>query len=284
MPAMVSFGIKTSPQQTTYEEILQVWKEADAIESIGHAWLFDHFSPIHGDVTGPCLEGWTALAALAAVTERLRIGLMVTGNTYRHPAVLAKIAATLDVISKGRLDFGIGAGWNVYEHESMGIPLYPPGQRIRRLDEACELIKLLFTQPTVDFNGRYYQLAEARSEPKPVQKPWPPFVIGGSGEQLTLKVVAKHADIWNATASTVEEFTHKVSVLHQHCATVGRDPNEIVLSIQHRLKPGDFASSVNEIQGFIAAGATHIVLILPAPFAEGDATRVADEVIAKIGA
>jgi alkanesulfonate monooxygenase SsuD/methylene tetrahydromethanopterin reductase-like flavin-dependent oxidoreductase (luciferase family) len=209
---------------------------------------------------------------------------MVTGNTYRHPAVLAKIAATVDVISRGRLDFGIGAGWNVYEHESMGIPLYQPGERIRRLDEACQLIKALFTDPTVDFNGRYYQLAEARSEPKPVQKPWPPFVIGGGGEQLTLNVVAKHADIWNFSGSTVEEFNHKVSVLHGHCATVGRDPNEIELSIQHRLRPDDFGSSVSEIQRFIEAGANHIVLILPAPFTEGSATRAAEDVIAKISA
>ena len=118
-----------------------VWRDADAIESIEHAWLFDHFAPINGHLDGPCLEGWTALAALAAETKRLRIGLMVTGNTYRHPAVLAKIAATVDVISNGRLDLGIGAGWNVYEHESMGIPLYAPGERIRRLGEACEIIR-----------------------------------------------------------------------------------------------------------------------------------------------
>ncbi|MEJ7902175.1 MAG: LLM class flavin-dependent oxidoreductase, partial [Thermomicrobiales bacterium] len=167
----LSFGIKTSPQHVTYESMLKVWQEAEAIPVIEHAWLFDHFAPIQGDVAGPCLEGWTVLAAFAAVTERLRIGLMVTGNTYRHPAVLAKIAATVDVISNGRLELGIGAGWNEYEHSSMGIPLYQPGERIRRLGEACDIIKGLFTQPTFDFDGRYYQLKDARSEPKPVQKP-----------------------------------------------------------------------------------------------------------------
>ncbi len=224
------------------------------------------------------------LAAFAAVTKRLRLGLMVTGNTYRHPAVLAKIAATVDIISRGRLDFGIGAGWNVYEHESMGIPLYKPGERIRRLDEACEIIKQLFTQPTVDFDGRYYQLADARSEPKPVQRPCPPFVIGGSGEQLTLRVVAKHADIWNFTGGTADEFTHKVSVLRDHCAAVGRDPDEIVLSYQHRLDADDLSSSVSELQRFVAAGATHFVLYLPTPLADGIATRVAEEVIAKVQA
>lgn len=281
---MVSFGIKTSPQHTTYDAMLKVWREAEEIPSIEHAWLFDHFAPIQGDVDGPCLEGWTVLAAFAAVTQRLRLGLMVTGNTYRHPAVLAKIAATVDVISNGRLDFGIGAGWNVYEHESMGIPLYKPGERIRRLDEACEIIKRLFTQPTVDFEGRYYHLAEARCEPKPVQRPYPPIVIGGGGEQLTLRVVAKHADIWNHAGPSVEEFSHKVRVLHEHCAAVGRDPGEIVLSCQHRIRPDDLSSSAGEIQRFVDAGATHIVLILPAPFPEGIVSRVAEEVIAKVGA
>ncbi len=281
---MVSFGIKTAPQHTTYDAMLRVWQEAEAIPAVEHAWLFDHFAPIQGDVDGPCLEGWTVLAAFAAVTQRLRLGLMVTGNTYRHPAVLAKIAATVDVISNGRLDFGIGAGWNVYEHESMGIPLYKPGERIRRLDEACQIVKQLFTQPTVDFEGRYYRLAEARSEPKPVQRPYPPIVIGGGGEQLTLRVVAKHADVWNYTGGSVDEFTHKIGVLREHCAAVDRNPEEIVLSIQHRVRPDDLASSISDLQRFVEAGATHVVLVLPAPYPDGIVARVADEVIAKVSA
>ena len=279
---MLSFGIKTAPQHTTYEDMLTVWKEAEEIPSIEHAWLYDHFAPIQGDLSGPCLEGWTVLAAFTAETERLRLGLMVTGNTYRHPAVLAKIAATTDIISKGRLDFGIGAGWNEYEHESMGIPLYKPGERIRRMDEACEIIKRLFTEPTVDFDGRYYQLKDARSEPKPVQKPWPPFVIGGGGEKLTLRVVAKHADIWNSTGASVEEFTHKVNVLHQHCREIGRDPKEITLSVQHRLDADDYGASVDTLKGYADAGATHFVLYLPSPHVEGMATRAAEEVIAQV--
>jgi F420-dependent oxidoreductase-like protein len=282
MVRKLSFGIKTSPQHTTYEAMCKVWEEADGIESIEHAWLFDHFAPIAGDVGGPCLEGWEVLAAFAALTKRLRLGLMVTGNTYRHPAVLAKIAATVDVIANGRLDFGIGAGWNVYEHESMGIPLYQPGERIRRLGEACEIIKGLFTQPTFDFDGRYYQLKEARSEPKPVQKPYPPFVIGGGGEQLTLRVVARHADVWNFSGAEVEEFTRKVGILKEHCATVGRDPSEIVLSYQHRLSYDDLPGSVDALKRFADAGATHFVIILPLPYPDGVATRVAEEVIAKV--
>ena len=167
----ISFGIKTAPQHTTYEAIRRVWLEADAVPALEHAWLFDHFSPIKGDLDGPCLEGWTLLSALAAQTSRLRIGMMVTGNTYRHPAVLANMAAAVDIISNGRLDLGLGAGWNEYEHSSMGIPLYPPGERIRRLGETCQILKLLFSQKTTTFEGKYYQLKEARCEPKPVQKP-----------------------------------------------------------------------------------------------------------------
>ena len=173
------FGIKTAQQNTSYEAILRVWTEADSIPSIEHAWAFDHFIPLGPDPTGPQLEGWTLLAALAARTERLRLGLMVTGNTYRYPAVLANMATTVDIISNGRLDFGIGAGWNELEHQMYGIPLYTTGERIRRLGEACEVIKLLWTETVANFNGKYYQLKDARCEPKPVQKPYPPFVNGG---------------------------------------------------------------------------------------------------------
>jgi len=280
--ARLSFGIKTAPQHTTYEEMLAVWREADATPAFEHAWLFDHFAPINSDLDGPCLEGWTTLTALATQTTRLRLGLMVVGNTYRHPAVLAKTAATLDVISGGRLDLGLGAGWNVYEHESMGIPLYPPGERIRRFGEACQMIKLLFTQPTTDFDGRYYLLKEARCEPKPIQKPWPPFVIGGGGEKLMLRIVAEHADVWNFAGGTAEEFARKVGILHEHCAAVGRDPAEITLSMQLRLDYDDLPGATRTLQAFVDAGATHLVLYLPPPFPDGIVRRLADEVVASV--
>lgn len=280
----LSFGIKTAPQHTTYDAMLALWREADGIEVFEHAWLFDHFAPIQGDLDGPCLEGWTLLAAYAAETTRLRVGLMVTGNTYRHPAVLAKIAATVDVISNGRLDFGIGAGWNEYEHRSMGIPLYAPGERIRRLGEACELIKRLFTEPIVDFAGRYYQLKEARCAPKPVQKPYPPFVIGGGGEQLTLRVVARHADVWNFAGGAVETFQHKVRVLREHCAAVGRDPSAIALSVQIAVNYDNPAETVETLKRFVDAGATHLILNFRPPFPEGAVTRAAEEIVARVQA
>ncbi len=172
------FGIKTAPQFTTYEQMLRVWLEADTVPIIAHAWLFDHFMPLGTDITGPCLEGWTLLAAFAAQTRRLRVGMMVTGNTYRHPAVLANMGATVDIISHGRMDFGIGAGWNEIEHTAYGIPLYSPAERIGRLAEACELIRLMWTETAPDFDGKYYQLKKAYCEPKPIHKPYPPFVRG----------------------------------------------------------------------------------------------------------
>lgn len=280
--AHLRFGIKTAQHHAEYADILRVWKEADSIDTFEHAWLFDHFAPIQGDLDGPCMDGWTLLGALAAETERIRLGLMVTGNTYRHPAVLAKIATTVDVISNGRLDFGVGAGWNEYEHHSMGIPLDPPGKRLRRFEEACEIWKRLFTQHLTDFDGKYHQLKDARHEPKPVQKPHPPFVIGGSGEKITLRIVAKYADIWNFNGRDVETFNHKLGVLEQHCADVGRDPAEIEKSIQVMVDYDDLKSTTDQVQTFVDAGVTHIILNLKPPYPEKIATLLAEEVVPQI--
>ncbi len=273
------FGIKTAPQNTTYQDMLRVWLEADEVPTIEHAWLFDHFMPLGNDPTGPCLEGWTLLSAYAALTKRVRVGLMVTGNTYRHPAVLANMAATIDIISNGRLDFGIGAGWNELEHSAYGIPLYEPGERIKRMGEACEVFRLLWTETTPNFNGKYYQLKDAYCEPKPVQKPYPPITIGGSGEQLTLRMVAKYADIWNFVGGPPEVFKHKNEVLDGHCAKVGRDPSTIERSIQAMVNPNDMQSTITTVQSYIDLGATHIVLNLRPPYPEGIVHRLAQEVI-----
>ena len=272
------FGIKTAQQFTTYDDILRVWLEADTVPVIEHAWAFDHFIPLGPDPTGPQLEGWTLLGALAARTERLRLGLMVTGNTYRYPAVLANIATTVDVISHGRLDFGIGAGWNELESNMYSIPLYQPGERIRRLGEACEVIRLLWTETVANFDGKYYQLKDARCEPKPVQKPHPPFVIGGSGEQLTLRVVARYASIWNFVGGDVDTFRHKNKVLEEHCAAIGRDPSTIERSIQWPINYNNVSEAIKGMQPYIEAGATHIILNLRAPYPENIVHQVASEV------
>ncbi len=272
------FGIKTAPQNTTYEDMLRVWLEADTIPIIEHAWVFDHFIPLGPDPTGQCLEGWTLLAALAARTQRLRVGVMVTGNTYRHPAVLANMAATIDNISRGRLDFGIGAGWNELEHEMYNIPLYAPGERIHRLGEACEVVKRLWTETPANFDGKYYQLKNAYCEPKPVQKPYPPIVIGGGGEKLTLRVVAQYADIWNFAGGPIDMFQHKNTVLDEHCAAIRRDPSTIERSVQLVINPNNLQETREITRSFIEVGATHIILNLRAPYPEGIVQRLADEV------
>ena len=288
MTRRLRFGFKTPQQHTSYGDLLTVWQEADNIPVFEHGWLFDHLNPIESSaaagpgITGPCFEAWTLLTALAAKTERLRLGLMTACNTYRDPALHAQIAATADVISGGRIDFGVGAGWNVYEHESRNIPLPPPAERIRRLEEAVVMAKRLWTEESVKFDGRHYSLHAARVEPKPVQSPRIPILIGGSGEQLTLRVVARHADLWNFVGGDVDTFRHKVDVLKRHCDREGRDFSEIELSAQFRISFDDLPQAVRNVQALVNAGATHIILIMQRPFTAGMPTRLAEDVIPHI--
>jgi F420-dependent oxidoreductase-like protein len=226
----VRFAFKTAPQNTTWADMLAVWKEADQIEIFESGWLFDQFYPIVGDSAGPCLEGWTALTALAQATRRLRLGTLVTGIHYRHPAVLAKMAATIDIISDGRLELGIGAGWNEQESGAYGITLGTPRERSDRFEEACQVLVGLLSQETTSFSGRYYRLTDARCEPKGPQRPHPAICIGGSGERRTLRTAARYAQHWNFVGGTVEEFARKRDVLFAHCQDIGRDPQEITLS------------------------------------------------------
>jgi alkanesulfonate monooxygenase SsuD/methylene tetrahydromethanopterin reductase-like flavin-dependent oxidoreductase (luciferase family) len=261
------FGLKTT-QYFPYEDIQRVWLEADALSAIEHAWLFDHPMPIgRAAPNGPCLDGWTTLAALAAQTKRLRLGLMVASNVNQTPAFLAKRAATLDIISHGRLEFGLGAGGVEREHTAYGADFFPPADRVRRLGEACEIIRRLWTEPVVDFEGRYYQLKEAYCEPKPVQKPTPPFIIGGLGEKITFRVVVRHADVWNfpgaigSSHGAIADFQRLNKILDTYCADLGRDPATLARSVQILIDPKeDPEPTCQAILGFIAAGATHLVL------------------------
>jgi F420-dependent oxidoreductase-like protein len=252
----VRFGIQTPQQHATWPELLALWHEIDSLD-YDTAWGFDHFLPIFSDPTGPCLEGWTALAALAMVTRRVRLGLMVTGNTYRHPAVLAKMAATVDIISGGRLILGLGAGWFELEHQEYGVPFHTVIGRLRRLDEALQMIKLLWTQERADFNGKHFRLENASFNPKPVQKPHPPILIGASGEKVALGIVAQHAQMWNSFG-TPEVFRAKIARLEEHCRRIGRDPATIEKSV---LVSGTFAlnDARRQVDAYAAAGVTHIV-------------------------
>jgi F420-dependent oxidoreductase-like protein len=248
------FAIKTAPQNTTWDAMLEVWRAADDIEIFESGWTFDHFYPIFSDSTGPCLEGWITLTALAQATRRLRIGTLVTGIHYRHPAVLANMAATLDIVSGGRLELGIGAGWNEEESGAYGIPLGTPRERSDRFEEACEVLVGLLSQPTTTFKGSYYELTDAMCNPKPIQQPHPPICIGGSGEKRTLRTAARFAQHWNFVGGTPEQFAHARDVLHQHCADIGRNPAEILLST-HVQYTGDPAETAAAAAALGAAGA-----------------------------
>lgn len=258
------FAIKIAPQHTTWATMLEVFREADRIELFESGWNFDHFYPLSGDHAGPCLEGWTTLTALAQATSRIRLGCMVTGITYRHPAVLANMAATVDIIAGGRLELGIGAGWNEEESGAYGIALGTPRERSDRFEEACAVLVGLLTQQTTSFEGTYYQLTDARCEPKSVQQPHPPICIGGSGEKRTLRTTARYAQHWNFGGGTAEEFAHKRDVLYAHCADLGRDPNEITLSSHVRLgTDGDVAAAADTAAALGAAGLDLAIVYLP---------------------
>jgi F420-dependent oxidoreductase-like protein len=260
------FGIKTAPQHTTWEDMLAVWKRADEIAIFESAWNFDHFYPIFSDPTGPCLEAWTMLAAMANATQRIRLGVMVTGNIYRHPAVLAKMAATVDVISNGRLELGIGAGWNQQECDAYGIDLPPLRERFDMFDEACEVLIKLLSDTTSDFEGHYYQLTDARCEPKPVQRPHPPICIGGGGERRTLRAVAKYAQHWNVPSGDVASFQRKRAVLGEHCAAIGRDVSTITTSTHLRYDPKqDIKEFVEDVMAWDEGGLDLGIVYLPPP-------------------
>jgi F420-dependent oxidoreductase-like protein len=249
------FAIKTSPQNTTWQDMLAVWQAADGIELFESAWTFDHFYPIFSDSKGPCMEGWITLTALAQATERIRLGVLVTGNVYRHPAVLANMAATLDIVAGGRLELGLGAGWNEEECTAYGIDLPPLKERFDRFDEACQVVLGLLRDETTDFDGTYYRLTAARCEPKPVQRPHPPLCIGGGGEKRTLRAVARYAQHWNFPGGGIETLKQKRAVLEQHCADVGRDPSEIMISTHLRIpQDGGLPALVDEAGALGEAG------------------------------
>lgn len=262
----MKFAFKTSPQNTEWADMLAVWQAADEIDIFESGWTFDHFYPIHSDSSGPCLEGWVTLTALAQATRRLRLGTLVSGIHYRHPALLANMASTLDIVSGGRLEIGIGAGWNEEESGAYGMRLGPRKERSDRFEEACEVLVGLLTQEKTSFSGEYYQLTEARCEPKGVQRPHPPICIGGSGEKRTLRTAARFAQHWNFVGGTPEEFARKRDVLHQHCADVGRDPKEIMLSSHVRLSPDlDYAKVAADAEALGEQGLDLAIVYLPPP-------------------
>jgi F420-dependent oxidoreductase-like protein len=301
------FSIQTGQQFAAWPEIVRIWRRAEEIGYDG-AYTYDHFMAVMMDPFDPCLEAWTSLAALATLTERLRLGILVGGNTYRHPAVVAKMATTVDVISGGRLDFGIGSGWFEREHRAFGIPFRTARERCDMLDEALTVVRGLWSEREATFAGRYYQLDAAVAEPKPVQRPHPPILVAASGEKRMLRIVARHADAWNGFGSP-EVFRHKIAVLGEHCRAEGRDPAAIEKSVLVPAALGDdeaaFAPLIEgyahyqglppaearswmlvgtadaitrQLEAYMAVGVTHFILTLT-PFNFDVLERFAAEVM-----
>jgi F420-dependent oxidoreductase-like protein len=282
------FGVQTHPEHTNFKDILQVWQDADEL-GFDTAFVFDHFIPIQGDPSGPCFEGWTLLSALAAKTQRVRVGVLVTGNTYRYPAVLAKMAATVDHVSGGRLILGMGAGWFELEHTAYDIPFYTAGQRAHRLVESVTVVKQLFTQDKSNFAGKYYQLKDAPFAPKGVQTPYPPILIGGMGPKVIQPLAARHADIWNFFVEGADPNAAKriCTQFDAICRKVGRNPSEVEKSTNLRPQKLSGLSSKEmrgRVQALADAGVQHFILSLEPPFDRALVRRFAKEVAAPLRA
>ena len=282
----MQFGAQLSNYLTTWENILSTIKVVEA-GPWNSLWFSDHFLvPLPGSGLEPeeALEGWSLITATAAVTKRLRLGILVTGNAYRNPALIAKMSATVDQISNGRLILGIGAGWYKREHEAFGWEFPGVRERCDRLEEAVELIKKLFNaKGPIDYNGRYYKLNKAYFSPACIQKPHVPIMVGGNGEKRTLRTLARFGDICNIdfnNPGSPEIFNHKLEVLERHCEEFGRDPSKIKKTIlfpfrlenneekaiQLRKRRGDWvlfgtkSFIIDRIQQYIDAGAEEIML------------------------
>jgi F420-dependent oxidoreductase-like protein len=304
----IRFGIQTWQQNASFEEIRNLWVRADAL-GYDSLWVFDHFYPAFGsDPAGPCMEGWTLLSALSQYTRRARIGTLVNGNTYRNPCVMAKMAATIDIMSGGRLNLGIGAGWFELEHRSFGINFKTIPGRLQALDESVQIIKGMFTQDKTTLKGRQYDVVDAVCNPKPITKPHPPILVGGHGERTLLKIVARHADMWNSRGGA-EQMKHMIATIERHGDTVGRDTDEIekttMIALCYRAPKereqatmaivgamsgqspqearkqiviGGKQECLDTIERYVKVGVTHFIFMMMAPYQLEDIERFAEDV------
>jgi len=304
----IRFGIQTGQQGVTWDDMLSVWQKADdwGYDSL---WNFDHFYPIFVDPEGPCLESWTTLAALAQATKRARIGTMVVGNTYRNPCITAKMAVTLDHVSKGRFNLGIGAGWFELEHKASGIDFKTVPGRLQALEEALQIIRGMFTKERTTLHGKHYQVTDAIGLPKPVQKPHPPVLIGGTGKRVLLRLVAQYADMWNAGKSA-DDMKALIEVIRRHGDKVDRDTERIektvMMPLCYRAKPereqfvtqlmanmrqttqeavrkeimiGGKEECLATVDRFVQAGVTHFIFMMFTPYFVDEMQAFAEEVM-----
>ena len=257
------YAISTSPQRCTWDWLVEVWRKADEIELFESGWTFDHFYPLFGDSTEDCLEGWISLTALLQETKRIRGGVLVTGMLYRHPAVLANMASTLDITSNGRLELGIGAGWNEEECEAYGIELGSMEERFDRFEEGMEVITQLLKQDRSTFKGNWYSLQDAMNNPKGPQNPLP-ICIGGGGLRRTIPAVAKYAHHWNYGTQTMslEDFKMRHNVFLKACEKEGRDPDDILISTMLRYD-GDAQATIQQAREYEEAGVKLGIVSIP---------------------
>ena len=255
------FAFSTSPQRTTWDWILEVWRRADELPVFESGWTFDHLYPLMGDSTEDCLEGWITLTALLQETKRLRGGVLVTGMVYRHPGVLANMASTLDITSGGRLELGIGAGWNDEECDAFGIELGTMRERFDRFEEGLTVLESLLTNDRTTFSGEYYTLTEAMNTPKPMQRPLP-ICIGGKGHMRTLPLTARFAHHWNYPDGDPAGFAECRDILHTACAEIGRNPSEITHSTVLRYT-GSADRLRSDAEALAAAGVQLAIISVP---------------------
>ena len=302
----IHFGLQSGQQDSTWADVRDLWLELEDM-NFDHLWVYDHYLPTGTkDVDLPVLDSWSLLAALSQIVKKPKLGTLVTSNTFRHPVTLAKMITSLDHISAGRAILGLGAGWHEPEHTAYGLPFPSPKHRIERLEETVGIIKELWSEKRTTFSGKHFQITNAPFEPKPLQKPHPPILIGGGGEKHTLRVVAKYADDWNWNLNgTIDDYKRKLEILNQHCELVSRDPKEIKLSlnvdflvdtdenrIESALKVNAYLMKKSlddlkactmvgspevvrsKIQSFVDLGVTSFIFSLRAPFREKDAHKL----------
>jgi alkanesulfonate monooxygenase SsuD/methylene tetrahydromethanopterin reductase-like flavin-dependent oxidoreductase (luciferase family) len=257
---ILTFGWKASQQHFSVDAYRRLWTSVEAA-GFDSCWVFDHFLAMGRDRRGDIFEAWTTLAAMAQATSRVRLGTLVTGNGYRHPAILAKMAATVDHLSGGRLTVGLGAGGDPAADGMIGLPDRPARERVERLDEAAQVLRLLWTEPESDFEGSHYRLRRAQSDPKPLQ-PHLPLWLASNGERYGLRIVAERADGWlNATFDAEPgDLVRLAGVLDRHCATIGRDPATLRRAIQFPL-PGTDDDTLRAVEKFAGAGFTDVIFM-----------------------
>jgi F420-dependent oxidoreductase-like protein len=313
----MKFGISVGPQNTTWAALKQLAVKGDRL-GFDSYWVFDHLLPLTGNIEDPIFEAWALMAGLADATSSITLGTMVTCNTLRAPALLAKMAATVDHVSDGRVIVGIGAGYFVAEHEAFGIPLPPRPVRAAMLDEAVQVLKGLWAGGRFSFAGDYYTIRDAPFAPAPVQPGGPPIMVGGAGEKFTLRTVAKHADHWNlppgSKGITPEVLRAKLAVLAERCAEVGRDPSTIEINVSQvivvdndhkraierrrqlaaergmseelaaaHITAGDPASIIDRVHEWQDAGTQHFgVGVIPGFNSDADIDLFAEKVVAEM--